>query len=384
MPSRRNFLLSLPAAALVARGAFASTPAPIQPTRLYIGTGGRGPGHGIFTADWNAATGEIGPISLAAEVANPSFLAQHKRGAETTIYAVTEASRSDSKVSAFTTVAGEKTLKLLNTADTKGSGPTHVSVSPDGRSIFVANYSSGSVTSFRALADGSLSSPVSHFQFSGSGPYKERQEGPHTHSAVTSPDGRFVLVNDLGLDRIMVFHLNSATAEMTPCDPPYWSARPGSGPRHLAWNPNGRFVYCANELDSTVEVLSWNNQKGSLTAIGSLSSLKVGFPKDTAFVGEIVASADGKNVYTGNRVADDTIAVFDVNQKTGLLAQAQLADGGGKNARHIALDPSQRWLVISHQDSNDLVVLERNRTTGRLSAPIHSFPQNKPMCVIFV
>jgi 6-phosphogluconolactonase len=122
-----------------------------------------------------------------------------------------------------------------------------------------------------------------------------------------------------------------------------------------------------------VDVLGWDNKKGVLTFVNSLSSLPEGFPKDTAFVGEIVASADGRNVYVGNRVANDSIAVFDVNPKTGLLTQAQLADGGGRNARHIALDPSQRWLILSHQDSNDLAVLERNRRSGRLSAPRNTY-----------
>ena len=384
MISRRRFLLSLPAAKLAAGSAFGTTVSLRRATRIFIGTGDRGPNQGVFTADWNAAKGEIGPITLAAEVARPTFLAQYKRGAETIIYAVSEAGGCDAKVSAFTTVPGQKTLELLNSAKSLGNGPTHVSVAPDGRSVFVANYGGGSVTSYHVLADGRLSDAISHFQYTGSGPDQGRQEKAHTHSAITSPDGRFVLVNDLGLDRIMVYRLNPATSEMTPCDPPYFSSRPKSGPRHLAWNPNGRFVYCANELDSTVDVLAWDKTKGLLTAVGSLSSLGEGFPKNTAFLGEIITSADGKNVYAGNRVADDTIAVFDVNRNTGLLTKTQLAAGGGKNARHIALDPSQRWLVLSHQDSNDLVILERNERTGSLSAPKNSYPLHMPMCVIFV
>jgi 6-phosphogluconolactonase len=382
MISRRKFLLSLPAATFAARTAFAHSDIR-DAKRIFMGTGSHGPGHGIFTANWNAATGEIGSITLAAEVANPTFLATYKKGAETIVYAVTEAGGDDAKVSAFTTVAGQPTLSLINASTTLGGGPTYVSVSPNGRSVFIANYGGGSVTSYRVLANGGLSDPVSHFQFSGSGSYKGRQEKPHTHSAMTSPDGKFVLVNDLGLDRIMIYRLNSATAEMIPCDPPYFSSRPGSGPRHLAWSSNGRFVYCDNELDSTIDVLTWDRKEDSLSLISSLSTLREGFPKNTAFVGEVVASKDGRNIYAGNRVADDTIAVFDVNKRTGMLHQVQLADSGGKNARHVALDTSQRWMVISHQDSNDLTVLERNRKTGRLSAPVHSYPLDKPMCVVF-
>ncbi|CAN5761290.1 lactonase family protein [soil metagenome] len=382
MIPRRQFLFSLSATLLAARSlpAAARTPAP---KKIYIGTGGHDTG--ILTADWNAATGEIGPIERAAEVVSPTFLAQFRRpDGETCLYAVTETKRPEARVSAFTTVRGQKTLKLLNYVDTGGDGPTHVSVSPDGRTVLVANYGSGSVSSFRVLADGSLSPVVSHFQFTGSGPYQGRQEAPHTHSAVTSPDGRFVLVNDLGLDRIMVFHLNSSTAEMTPADPLYWSARPGTGPRHLAWSPKGKFVYGSNELDSTVETLAWSEHPAMLRSLGFVSSLPPGFPPNTAFVGEIIASADGRNVYAGNRVADDTIAVFDVNRRTGLLQQTQLAPSGGQNARHIALDPSGQWMVVSHQNSNDLTVLKRDRKTGKLSAPVHTYPAAKPMCVLFV
>ncbi len=384
MISRRRFLASAPAAIVSShmQKTFAAEPAP---HRIYVGTQGHGPGNGIFTAPWNPGTGEVGELTLAAEVISPTFLAQHRKSSgETYIYAVSEVNGPDAKVSAYVTVPGSGMLKLLNRQPSGGDGPTHLSVSPDGSTVLVANYTGGSVSSFHVEADGSLSPAVSHFQFTGSGPYKGRQEAPHTHSAVTSPDGRFALVNDLGLDRIMIFQLNSATAEMTPADPPYWAARPGSGPRHLAWSPNGRIVYCTNELDSTVETLAWSENPPGLRSLGHVSSLLPGFAPITAFVGEVAASADGRNVYAGNRVADHTVAVFDVDRTSGLLMQVQLAPSGGRNCRHITLDPTGRWMVISHQDSKDLAVLERDRTTGRLSAPGHTYPAVTPQCVIFV
>ena len=384
MIPRRKFLLTASAAALATRASGVQAQS-AAPHRLYIGNGLSGPGNGIFTASWNAATGEIGPLTLAAEVDSPTFLAQFRRpDGEISLCAVSELSGAGARVSAFTTVPGQPELKLLNQVASGGDDPTYVSLSPDGRTVLVANYSGGSVSSFLVLSGGSVSPAVSHFQYTGSGPYKGRQDAPHAHSAITSPDGRFVLVNDLGLDRIVVYHLRSATAELTPANPPFWSGRPGSGPRHLAWSPDGRFVYCANELDSTIETLAWNGQAGTLRSVGFVSSLPAGFPPKTAFVGEIVASADRRNVYAGNRVADDTIAVFNVDRRTHLLSLAQSAPGGGKNARLIALDPTQRWLLICHQDSNDLVVLERDRKTGKLSAPVHTYPAKKAMCVLFV
>ena len=384
MISRRTFL-STSAALPFAHHAMLSAATAPTAGRLYIGTGNRGQGQGIMTATWNSTTGEIGEPTLAAEAVSPTFLAIYKKpGGETLLYCVSEVSGPDAMVSAYITQPGTAALKLLNRVPSGGNGPTHLSLSPDGRAVLVANYGGGSVSSFRVKADGSLSQAVSHVQFSGSGPYKGRQEAPHTHSAVTSPDGRYALVNDLGLDRIMIFHLDSATAEMTPNDPPYWSAKPGTGPRHMAWNPNGRFVYCSNELDSTVDTLAWSETPAELKSLQHISSLPAGVAPDTAFVGEIVASSDGRNVYAGNRVADDTVAVFDVNRSNGLLTQVQTAPSGGKNSRHIALDPAGRWMVISHQNSNDLTVLARDLRTGRLSEPRHSYPVNKPMCVVFV
>lgn len=386
MITRRSFLAFSAALPMLDGLNHSLKAAPVQTrkNRLYIGTANSGPGSGIMTASWNGQTGEIGEISLAAEVISPTFLAQFQRAkGQTLLYAVSEVPGADATVSAYTTTPGTAQLSLLNRVPTQGDGPTHVSVSPDGHTVLVANYGGGSVSSFRVGADGSLSDAVSHFQFTGSGPYKGRQEAPHTHSALPSPDGRFVLVNDLGLDRIMVYRLDSATAQLTPAVEPYWQARPGSGPRHLAWSPKGRWLYCTNELDSTVEILAWNAKSGALKSLGSLSTLPQGFAPNTAFVGEIVASADGKNVYAGNRVAADTICVFDVDRRTGLLTQAQLAPSGGVNSRHIALDPTERWLVVSHQISNDLAVLARDQKTGSLSAPRHLYPVTKPMCVLF-
>lgn len=355
--------------------------------RIFIGTGNSGPGQGIMTATWNAASGAIGEISLAAELESPTFLATHQREDGTLLlYAISEAPGAAARVTAYRASASTGKLQLLNHVSSGGDGPAHVSVSPDGRTVLASNYAGGSVSSFRVGADGSVSEAVSHFQYSGSGPYKERQGTPHAHSAVCSPDGRYVLVNDLGLDRIALYHLDSATSVLTPNDPPFWQSRPAEGPRHIAWSRDGKLVYDANELDSTVDTLAWAESAtgASLRTLQSRSTLPEGFPPNTAFVGEIITSADGRNVYAGNRVGDDTVAIFDVDRTSGTLSAARFAPSGGKNSRHITLDPTDRWMVISHQTSNDITVLERGRRTGALSPPRHTYPVSKPMCVVFV
>lgn len=386
MLTRRRFLALSSAVALAPRLSFALPATAAEVSRqIYIGTNNNGPGMGIMTATWNAMTGTIGAVSLAAEVGSPTFLSSFKRpNGQTLIYAVSELDGPNASVSAYTTTPDTVKLTLLNRVSTQGDGPTYVSVSPDGRTVLVANYGGGSVSSFHVREDGSLSEAVSHTQFAGSGPYRGRQDKPHAHSAVTSPDGRFVLVNDLGLDRIFLFRLDAATSQLQAANPPFWQARPGTGPRHLAWSPDGKHVYCSNELDSTVEILEWSEHPFSLRSVGHLSTLPAAFAPNTAFVGEVVASADGRNVYAGNRVADDTIAVFDVDPGSGLLKQTQFAASGGQNCRHLALDASDRWMIATHQKSGDLTVLARHPTSGRLSLTGRSVTLPMPMCVIFI
>ncbi len=196
------------------------------------------------------------------------------------------------------------------------------------------------------------------------------------------PDGKSVLVNDLGLDRIFVYELDPATSKLTPAATPFWSAKPGSGPRHIAFSPKVDLIYSTDELTSMVDVLRWDATHRSITPVSSASTLPPDFPKDKAFVGEVAVSRDGRNVYAGNRVADDTIAVFDV-KASGELSAVQFAPSGGVNCRHITLDPTNRWMVISHQKSGDITVLARDAKTGRLSAPVHATPVTHPMCVVF-
>jgi 6-phosphogluconolactonase (cycloisomerase 2 family) len=165
---------------------------------------------------------------------------------------------------------------------------------------------------------------------------------------------------------------------------PAWNAAPGSGSRHIAFHPNGRWIYSLNELDSSVDILKWNGETGRIALAGNVSSLPEGFPKGTAFSGEIVISPDGRNLYIGNRVASDTIAVFRVDADGAELKLVQLASNGGQNTRHFLVDPTGRWLVLCNVASGTVVVLERSRATGTLSMPVHTYPLRTPMFAGFV
>lgn len=379
----------LPAAAMLPRVARALTTnvgvtGGAAPTRVLLGTSGT-VSKGIYSASWDAGTGKLGPITLAAEVTAPTFLARHQEGANDMVYAVSETGGGAGAVTGFVLTPGETGLRKINTQLTGGDDPTHVSVTPDGRVLAVANYTGGSVTSFHIGNDGAISAPVSHFQYSGTGPNKERQEKPHAHSAQFSPDGKFLLVNDLGLDRINVYKVNAETGELTPGNFPMWVAKPGTGPRHIAFHPGGKLIYSVNELSSTVDVLRWDARTGHIEATDKgVSTLPADFPPNTAFAGEIVISADGQNLYVGNRIAAETIAVFTIENGGSKLKLGQLASNGGKTTRHIAIDPTGRWMLLSDQGSGAVVVLARDPATGNLSEPKGTYPLDKAMFAVFV
>lgn len=381
MLNRRLLLKSLPAAALLPRtiAAYAATPH----FRLLIGTGTADPStsKGIYLADWNSKTGEISASTLAATLESPTWLAIDPRSPR--LYALSEIKAG--KVTAFDLHAGAPAATLLqkiNEQSSEGEGPAHVSVNVDGRSAFVSNYGSGSLTSYKVEKSGALSAPVSHIQYTpvDSDPAHAK---PHAHEATPSPDGRFLLVNDLGSDRILVYKIDAGSGKLTPNSPPFWQGRFKSGPRHLVFHPNGKWVYNVNELDSTVDLLYWNNIRGILnTHGGPVSTLPAGFPKDTAFCSEILTSPDGRFVYVGNR-RNETIATLDVNPNSGELNLSQLAPHGGKTARHVTLDPTGRFLLVALQDSNGIAVLKRDERTGQLSDPIQTFAIDSPQCLVF-
>ena len=261
MLNRRRLLKNLPVAALLPRAvaAHAATPR----IRLLVGTGTNSPStsKGIYFADWSSKTGEIGTLTLAAELESPTWLALSPRAPR--LYALSEIKAG--KVTAFDLhLDTALTLQAINDQTSEGEGPAHVSINSDGRSAFVANYGSGSITSYKVETSGALSPPVSHFQYApvDADPIHAK---PHAHEATPSPDGRFLLVNDLGSDRILVYKIDTGSGKLKPNSPPFWQGRLKSGPRHLVFHPNGKWVYNVNEQDSTVELIYWNTSRGSLT-----------------------------------------------------------------------------------------------------------------------
>src|SRR5579883_1326940 len=246
---------------------------------VFFGTYTGGKSRGVYRSTFDPKSGTLSPAELAAEVTNPSFLAVHPTGKF--LYAVGEVSDVGPKkagaVHAFALDPKTGKLTKLNTRDSGGPGPCHLTVDKFGRCVVVANYGGGSCGSLPIQSDGSLGEMTSFHQHTGKGANPARQEGPHAHSANIDADNRYAVVADLGLDRLFVYKLDAADTKLTPNDPPYYATPPGSGPRHFAFHPAGRFAYACGELDMTVIALRYDAGTGTFAPVNVAPTL----PKDT-------------------------------------------------------------------------------------------------------
>lgn len=318
---------------------------------------------GIYAFEFDAQSGKLTAKGVAAETPDPSWVVIHPSGKFA--YAANEAGKQ-STVTAFAVAPRSAKLTELNQLPALGQDPCHLSIDKTGKYLFVANYSSGTVAVFPILADGKLGEHTSVAQDTGTpGPNKERQEAPHAHWAEASPDNRFLLVSDLGLDDILIFRFDSAKGTLAPNVPPSARLAPGAGPRHAAFSPDGRFLYVVSELNSTVTAFTFNPGKGVLYDPQVVSTLPKDFKgrNDTA---EIAVHPSGKWLFASNR-GHDTIAVFSVDPATGKLRPAGEFQTAGNEPRHFAIDPSGRFLLAENQNSHTIVVFRMDLGKGTLT-----------------
>jgi 6-phosphogluconolactonase len=345
---------------------------------VYVGTYTQKNSKGIYAYRFDAATGSLTPIGLVAETANPSFLAVHPN--KRYLYAVGEGSTGS--VSAFSLDRETGKLQALNTVSAKGNGPCHLSFDQTGKWLFVANYGSGSIAALPVQSDGKLGEASAFVQHSGSSVDAGRQKGPHAHSVDVSPDNRFLLVSDLGLDQALVYRFDAAKGTLIPNQPPSAKVTPGSGPRHLAFGRKGEFVYVLNEMTSTVTALRYDKRRGSMEEVQTLSALPVGFSGNSSGA-EILVHPGGRFLYSSNR-GHDSIAVFSIDPKTGLLKSVDWVPTQGKTPRNFAIDPSGNFLLAANQNSDNITVFRIDQTSGALTAIGNVRDIPSPVSLVFV
>ena len=405
--TRRHVLALLPAAAALfgtaseadAQHGFFSRrrkqkPIPDQKFMVYLGSVTGKPGEGIYLAQFDAKTGQLTQPALAAATHNPSYLAAARIGGKHLLYAANEgADEETSAASTFLLDPKSGALKPLGKAPC-GVGPCYIAVDATGTAAFTANYMGSSVTSFRVQPDGTLSNPVEQLdfrqpRFGHHGPNTGRQDAPHPHCATLSPDNRFLVVCDLGNDDIVTMYVKPGTAQL---GAPQLNRvhTPGSGPRHLVFHQNGRWVYVIDELSSRIDHYLWNATHASastgpealLTYAGnSVSTVDDGYHGSNT-AAEIAFSLDGQFLYASNR-GENSLVVFRVDPASGAPSVVQRLSCGGRVPRQFMLSPDGGWLVCGNQESGTVTVFKRDAGSGQLSGPVQTIALEMPEMILF-
>lgn len=343
---------------------------------LVIGTyTAPGKSEGIYVYDFNTSKASFKLENVEKNVINPSFLSVTDD--RKFVYAVNE-DGAQSGVSAFNFDAVTGKLSFLNKQNAEGADPCYLIA--DRKNVMIANYSGGSIAIFGREADGSLSKVKQVVQHIGSSVNKARQSSAHVHMVLFSPDHRYVICNDLGKDKVYTYayHQDAQKDVLTLKDSV--SIKPGSGPRHLAFSKNGKFAYLVQEMTGDVTTFSYTN--GSLKKIQETTILAKDFKGENG-ASAIELSADGKFLYVSNRGTANTITTFKVENDGRLTSKGQVSTMG-KGPRAFVIDPSGNWLLVGHQNSNDVVVFKRDKITGTLTDSGKRLEVGAPVCFVFV
>jgi 6-phosphogluconolactonase len=347
---------------------------------LYAGSYAAPAQAGIYAFTFDAATSVLTPRGSLAGIANPSFIALHPNGRW--LYAVSETSVEQEGVPGAVWAVGCTRepwgLTAINQQASGGDWPCHLAIHSTGWWLVVSNYASGTIGVFPILADGALGAMSDLVRHTGSGPHPVRQQGPHTHSATFTPDERFVIVSDLGLDALAVYAFDPAAGRLQAHM--QVATRPGAGPRHMAFHPNGERLYVANELDNTVAVYDYDATRGALQAGQILDTLPPGAPEST--VADIHITPAGDRLYVSNR-GYDSVAVFDVGAD-GQLAPVAIRPCGGQWPRNFAVAPGGRFLLVANQYSDTISTLPVVEAPDALGAPVAQTAVPGASCVQFI
>lgn len=339
---------------------------------LYTGTFSLRGSKGIYVFQFDRSSGKLTEVQTVNEGSGPSFM-DFSPGKKF-LYAIN--GDAEGKVVAFSIDASNGFLTKINGQPSKG-GPAHVSVDPKGRFVYVSNYGGGSLNVYPINKDGSLNSASDMIKYEGSGPNLQRQKAPHTHSAVPSKDGKFIYVSDLGTDKIMIYRVKK-DGKLDPAATPFYKSTAGSGPRHFALHPTGRFAFSASELTSTITALRVNKSTGALTQIEELNM----FPADftgTTYAADIHVSPDGRFVYASNR-GHDSLVIFAIDPVTGKLTLVGHESTGGKFPRNFLMDSKGEYVLAANQNSDNIVIFKRDKSTGKLNR-IGEYQVPAPVCI---
>lgn len=367
----RLLLLLLMLASTVARSA--------EPL-VFISAFASGDKAAIHSFAFDSQQGKLKPLKRTTDLQNPFFLAiapgkKHLYAIDTAKFGGPE----NGFVAAYAFEGRGGELKRLNKASTHGTASCYLSVDATNKTVLVANYSSGNVAALPVKSDGSVGEAASFIQHEGSSANPERQKGPNAHSTVISPDNRFVLAADLGIDKIMIYRLEASKAALKPNEAqPYVKQKPGSGPRHITFHPNGEFVYVINELANTVTVFDYGTEKGTLAEKQTISTLPADFT-GKSYTADVKITPDGKFLFGTNR-GHDSIASYRIADD-GTLTLLKIDPSLGKGPQNLLVTPDGRWLLCANMPGNNVVVFGVDASSGALKATGEPVDMPMPSCI---
>ena len=352
----------------------------VSATKQYFFVGSYASAHypGIFSLAFDTESGELTDMQSFKGVECPSFLVVHPNGRW--LYAVSETGNGDLNLSgsvwAFDINQDSMDIRPINRQSTQGDWPCHAVLDRTGRWLATTNYGTGNAAIFPILSDGRLGRLTALVQHAGAGPVSSRQEGPHAHSAVFTPDNLYLIVADLGIDQLIIYRFDTDAGTLT--NHAQVQSNPGAGPRHFAFHPNGHILFVANELDNSVTVYRYD-AVGALTPLQSLNTLPVNDP--TSSVADIHISNAGDRLYVSNR-GHNSIAVFNV-EEDGNLTPLGHPSCGGNWPRNFVLDPSGKFMLVANLRTNSVSVLPVNSNNAELGTTISQVTVLEPACIAF-
>lgn len=373
-------------------GAMSAQAAPLETFALLVGSYTAGTSEGIYRLQFDSRTGQFsGAPVLAAKAQNPSWLTLSQDQQHLFVVNENGPGQQDpvGRVSSYRIDPANQQLTLVNQVQSLGNEPTHSSLAADGRYLFVANYSvledpGGSLAVLPVDAAGKLSPPVQLSAHPASRVNPERQASNHVHSVVSSPDGKYVFVQDLGADKVFAYRYDpKANHEqpLTPADPAFVQLPPGSGPRHLLFSADGKHAWLTTEMSAQVAVYDY--QDGRLTPRQRVD-FAAGQPLSDKAGAALHASSDGRFLYVSNRGTANQIVVFAIDPATAQLTEIQRRTVEGDHPREFSLDPSGKFLLIANQKSNQIVVIARDTQTGQLGKTVQKLPIDAPSDLKFL
>ena len=349
-----------------------------QNNYLLIGTYTGGKSEGIYVYDFNSRTGAA-TYKSKIKASNPSFLTVSP--GQQYVYAAFEEGKGNGSVGAYRFNKKSGELSFINQQPSGGDHPCYVAEDKTGKWVTVANYSGGNLAVLPVKAGGALAPSVQVVQHTGSSVNQQRQEKAHVHCTFFSKDNKFLLVPDLGMDKLMVYSFNDKTGKLNPAPQPFVSSPDNGGPRHIIFSPNSQFAYLMEELTGSVIVFKYSN--GKFTNVQTISAAEPGFK---GFMGsaDIHVSADGKFLYCSNRGDANTITIFKINAADGKLSIAGFQSTLGAGPRNFSLDPSGNYLLVANQNSDNIIIFKRNKITGLLTDTGNKIETGNPVCLKWI